>query len=87
MVCVECKYFIYRLAACLYSILLETGVGANDCKCSWNQQLNMPSEHGGASTLANVANFRDRILTTGLVPQKYSLILLKKSLIFNVFSF
>jgi hypothetical protein len=30
--------------ACLTSILLEIGVDANDCKCSWDQRLNVPSE-------------------------------------------
>jgi hypothetical protein len=33
-----------RPAACLTSTLLETGVGANDCKCNWDQRLNVPSE-------------------------------------------
>jgi hypothetical protein len=31
-------------ASCLTLTLLETGVGANDCKCSRDQQLNVPSE-------------------------------------------
>jgi hypothetical protein len=33
-----------RPAACLTSTLLETGVDANDCKCSRDQQLNVPSK-------------------------------------------
>jgi hypothetical protein len=34
---------LFLRSACLRSVL-ETGVGVNDCKCSRNQQLDMPSE-------------------------------------------
>jgi hypothetical protein len=33
-----------RPVACLTSSLLETGVGANDCKCNQEQRLNVPSK-------------------------------------------
>jgi hypothetical protein len=38
------RQLFLRPAACLTSTLLETGVGANDCKCSREQQLTVPSE-------------------------------------------
>jgi hypothetical protein len=43
-VVIEIRQLVLRPAACLMSTLLETGVGANDCKCSRDQQLNVPSE-------------------------------------------
>jgi hypothetical protein len=41
--CDKDSAFIFT-TACLTSTLLETGVDANDCKCSRDQQLNVPSE-------------------------------------------
>jgi hypothetical protein len=38
------RYLFLRPAACLSSTLLETGMDANDCKCSRDQQLNVLSE-------------------------------------------
>jgi hypothetical protein len=38
---------LFLPAACLTSTLLETGVGANDCKCNRDQRPNV-SKHGGA---------------------------------------
>jgi hypothetical protein len=43
-VVIKIRYLFLRPAACMTSTLLETGVGANDCKCSRDQQLNVPSE-------------------------------------------
>jgi hypothetical protein len=44
----SCDFKIQQLFerpfACLTSTLLETGVSANNCKCSQDQQFNMPSE-------------------------------------------
>jgi hypothetical protein len=44
---IKIRHLFLRPAACLTSILLETGVNANDCKCSRDQQFNVP-KHGGA---------------------------------------
>jgi hypothetical protein len=41
---IKIQQLVLRPAACLTSSLLEIGVGANDCKCSRDQQLNVPSE-------------------------------------------
>jgi hypothetical protein len=41
---IKIRQLFLRPAACLTSTLLETGVGANDCKCSRGQHLNVPSE-------------------------------------------
>jgi hypothetical protein len=38
------RHLFLRPAACLSSTLLETEVDANDCKCSRDLQLNVPSE-------------------------------------------
>jgi hypothetical protein len=42
------SYVVIRIRQLFYnyltSTLLETGVGANDCKCNQDQRLNMPSE-------------------------------------------
>jgi hypothetical protein len=35
---------LFLRTTCLTSTFLETGMGANDCKCSQDQQLKMPSE-------------------------------------------
>jgi hypothetical protein len=43
-------------AACLMSTLLETGVGANDCECSRDQRLDVPSE--ARQTIQNCLIFR-----------------------------
>jgi hypothetical protein len=43
-VVIKIRHLFLRMAACLTSTLLETGVDANDCKCSRDQQLNVPSE-------------------------------------------
>jgi hypothetical protein len=43
-VAIKIRQLFLRLAACLTSTLLETGVGADDCKCSRDQRLNVPSE-------------------------------------------
>jgi hypothetical protein len=43
-VVIKIRHLFLRPAACLTSTLLETKVGANDCKCSRDQQLNVPSE-------------------------------------------
>jgi hypothetical protein len=43
-VVIKIRELFLRPAACLMSTLLETGVGANDCKCSWDQQLKVPYE-------------------------------------------
>jgi hypothetical protein len=43
-VVIKIRHLFLRPAACLTSTLLETGVGANDCKCGRDQQLNVPSE-------------------------------------------
>jgi hypothetical protein len=40
---IKIRQLFLRPSACL-TTLLETGVGANDCKCSRDQQLNLPSE-------------------------------------------
>jgi hypothetical protein len=42
--CEKIWQLFLRPAACLTSALLETGVGANDCKCSRDQRLNVPSQ-------------------------------------------
>jgi hypothetical protein len=39
-VVIKIRQLFLRLAACLTSTLLETGVDANDCKCSRDQRLN-----------------------------------------------
>jgi hypothetical protein len=38
------RHLFLQPAACLTSTLLETGVDANDCKYSRDQQRNVPSE-------------------------------------------
>jgi hypothetical protein len=43
-VLIKIRHLLLRPAACLTSTLLETAVDANDCKCSRDQQLNVPSE-------------------------------------------
>jgi hypothetical protein len=43
-VVIKIRQLFLRPAACLTSTLLETGVGANDCKCSQDQRLNVPSK-------------------------------------------
>jgi hypothetical protein len=43
-VVIKIRQLFLRPAACLTSTLHETGVGANDCKCSRAQRLNVPSE-------------------------------------------
>jgi hypothetical protein len=43
-VVIKIRHLFLRPAACLTSTLLETGVDANDCKYSREQQLNVPSE-------------------------------------------
>jgi hypothetical protein len=43
-VLVKIQQLFLRPTACLTSTLLGTGVGANDYKCSRDQQLNVPSE-------------------------------------------
>jgi hypothetical protein len=40
-VVIKIRQLFLRPAACLTSTLLETGVSANDCKCSRNQRLNV----------------------------------------------
>jgi hypothetical protein len=42
--CDKIRQFFLRPAAYLTSTLLETGVGANDCKCNRDQRLSVPSE-------------------------------------------
>jgi hypothetical protein len=42
-VVIKIRQLFLRPAACLTSTLLETGVGAYDCKCSRDLRLNMPS--------------------------------------------
>jgi hypothetical protein len=42
-VVIKIRHLFLRPAACVMSTLLE-GVDANDCKCSRDQQLNVPSE-------------------------------------------
>jgi hypothetical protein len=37
-----------RTAACLTSTLLGNGIGANDCKCSRDQQVSVLPKRGGA---------------------------------------
>jgi hypothetical protein len=39
--CDKDSAIIFTPAACLTSTLLETGMGARDCKCSRDQQLNV----------------------------------------------
>jgi hypothetical protein len=41
---IKIRHLFLRLAACLTSNLLETGMDAIDCKYSRDQQLNVPSE-------------------------------------------
>jgi hypothetical protein len=43
-VVIKIRSLFLRPAACLTSTLLETGVDANDCKYSRDQQLTVPSE-------------------------------------------
>jgi hypothetical protein len=43
-VVIKIRQLFLRPAACLTLTLLQTGVGANDCKCSRYQRLNVPSE-------------------------------------------
>jgi hypothetical protein len=43
-VVIKIRHLFLRPAACLTSTLLETVVDANNCKCSRDQQLNVPSE-------------------------------------------
>jgi hypothetical protein len=43
-VVIKIRHFIFTTGCLPTSTLLETGVGANDCKCSRDQQLNVPSE-------------------------------------------
>jgi hypothetical protein len=43
-VVIKIRHLFLRPAACLTSTLLEAGVDANDCKCSRDQKLNVPSE-------------------------------------------
>jgi hypothetical protein len=43
-VVIKIQQLFLRPAGCMTSTLLETGAGANDCKYSWDQQLNVPSE-------------------------------------------
>jgi hypothetical protein len=43
-VVIKILHLFLRPAACLTSTLLETGVHANDSKCSQDQQLNVPFE-------------------------------------------
>jgi hypothetical protein len=43
-VVIKIRHLYLRPAACLTSTLLETGLDANDCKCSRDQQLNVLSE-------------------------------------------
>jgi hypothetical protein len=43
-VVIKIRQLFLQPAACLTSTLLETGVGANDCKRSRDQRLNVPSE-------------------------------------------
>jgi hypothetical protein len=48
-VVIKIQQLFLRTAACLTSTLLETEVSANDCKCSQNQQLNVPAEARSSS--------------------------------------
>jgi hypothetical protein len=41
---IKIQQLFLRPPARLKLTLLETEVGANDCKCNWNQRLNVPSE-------------------------------------------
>jgi hypothetical protein len=43
-VVIKIRHLFLRSAACMTSTFLETGVDTNDCKCSRDQQLNVPSE-------------------------------------------
>jgi hypothetical protein len=43
-VVIKIRQLFLRPAAYLTSTPLETGVGANDCKCHRDQRLNVPSE-------------------------------------------
>jgi hypothetical protein len=43
-VVIKIRQLFLRPAACLALTLLETGVGANDCKCNRDQRLNVPPE-------------------------------------------
>jgi hypothetical protein len=43
-VVIKIRQLFLRPAVCLTSTLLETGVGANDCKFNRDQRLNMPSK-------------------------------------------
>jgi hypothetical protein len=43
-VVINFRHLFLRPAACLTTTLPEIGVDVNDCKCSRDQQLNVPSE-------------------------------------------
>jgi hypothetical protein len=43
-IAIKIRHLFLRPTACLTSTLLETGVDANNCKCSRDQQFNVPSE-------------------------------------------
>jgi hypothetical protein len=43
-VVIKIRQLFLRQAACLTTPFLETGAGANDCKCSRDQRLNVSSE-------------------------------------------
>jgi hypothetical protein len=43
-VVIKIRQLFLRPATSMTSTLLKSGVGANDCKCSWDQQLNVLSE-------------------------------------------
>jgi hypothetical protein len=67
---IKIRQLFLRPAACLISTLLETGVSANDCKYSRDQQLNEPSEGEGTRddkfwSLDErcLLSFRDRVLS------------------------
>jgi hypothetical protein len=47
-VVIKIRHLFLQPATCLTSTLLETGVGANDCKCSRDQQITCLPKHGGA---------------------------------------
>jgi hypothetical protein len=60
---IQIRQLFKRPAACLTSNLLETGVGANDCKCSRNQQLKLRSEAlRGLAMNRNVHAYADCIM-------------------------
>jgi hypothetical protein len=59
-VVIKIRQLFLRPSFCLTSTLLETGVGANDCKCSWDQRPNTNTDPWGrclASAIARQAHW------------------------------